>query len=308
MEEEESFYNVAKKLEELYASTVLRFPIPRPEAIKDGLYGIFKYDVLYAGTGDLMLEHGRRMREILNWEYTHDVEEACPYRVFNAMTREGSEDWGLADDGDPWFMHPYRPYEVLMPEHTGLRLAKTEGERASLEGFIQDGFAPKDVLDWFNPPELEDRDLQEYTLAWMRAVLWQLSNIWYQYMAEQQFGADDRDQPSLVVVLNCDDMSLSVRLVCVGLGGALQQGDRLATHHNTVPSCCILGGGRTNPALQHVPGQHRGAGEGAATPARGTARGATLYPLIRRSLRSASPTTFSIPPRRLFSRFRAGQP
>jgi len=69
------FYNMAKELERLYASTILRFPVPRVESMVDGIYFLFDSEVLYAGQAVEFADYNRQIKECLAWQYTHEKAE-----------------------------------------------------------------------------------------------------------------------------------------------------------------------------------------------------------------------------------------
>ena len=201
------YYNLTSNFERLYASSVLRFPLPDPDVLEEGLYGIFRHDVLYMGTSDSNQEQTRLLKEYMLWDYTSPGDEACPYRIFEQIAAMGDTGQNME------ILHPHRPFTVILPEGRGLRLAMTEKE-TDFELRDMSNLTVEEYKDVMSPRDKEERESQEYSLAWMRGVIWDLANMTKRFANDiniQELEAGNT-RYYVLAVLNCDDMSFSLRL------------------------------------------------------------------------------------------------
>lgn len=201
-------YNLATGIERIFASGVLRYPVPDPEAFEEAIYSVHKYDVVMLGKSDALQEATRELKERLRWDYEHGLTDACPSRVFKQQRAI------MAALPSQAIFHHLRPFGVLLPEGSGLRLAATEKERA-FDNKATTDLTVGEQKEIFSPTEREDRERQEYSLGWLRGIIWDLSNLCYRYFKNLKLSTPIEPETlnqAVMAVLNCDDLSLSVRL------------------------------------------------------------------------------------------------
>lgn len=187
-DETAAFADATKAIHELFRDTILRLPGLSPELLTDGLYGIFPRDTLYLGTTDQLLSRAADMREILTKAYGASIPESVPAGLFSLFFDIREDD----QNGNDAVANQYRVAKVMLPQH----------DAASIEGMIGDP-----GLD-FTELGLAPRDL---TLYFVRVLIQEIAGIVSDYVAEW---IDDPDEIMTVLILNTEDLSLSVRILC----------------------------------------------------------------------------------------------
>ena len=207
------FYNMAKELERLYASTILRFPVPRTEALVDGFYNIDDSEALYAGQMQELVELGRQIKECLAWQYTHEKEDTFPHRLYSLCRELKTQAMATAEG--PLIMHAFRPFEFVLPEGKGLRLEQA----ARLAQFDNEKYTDLTVADrrvLEGQETVEERARRDTTLLWLRGVLPELSVVIHRYFDAIKVPVSTEETPGphgmAMITFNPGDLTLSVRL------------------------------------------------------------------------------------------------
>lgn len=182
-----AFLAVTKAVHELFRDTILRMPGLTPELLTDGFYGIFPREAMYLGTTDQLLSRTAEMREILTKEYGAAISEAVPAGLYNLFF-DIRED----DDGNDSLTNLFRPVGVVLPQHNA----------ASIENMIGEPGLDLTELD------LAPSDL---TLYFVRILIQEIAGIISDYVSEW---ITDPDEVMTVVILNTEDLTLSVRFLC----------------------------------------------------------------------------------------------
>ena len=209
--ETDEFFNLAREIESVFSQSIMRYPVPKVEEFENGFYAAFESDVLYLGTSDKVRNLQIDLGEALQWDYTHDVDECYPHRVFEAMMAAMQDDNAM--DVFEHILQPYKPYSFILPEGKGLRLAREELVNDLLNDKVSD-LTVKEQREVTAKPN----EKKNWSLLWLRRVLWELSNVIYRYVRSINFSEyDDQygrmEATYVLVTFNPEDLSLGVRIV-----------------------------------------------------------------------------------------------
>lgn len=187
-DETAAFADATKAIHELFRDTILRLPGLSPELLTDGLYGVFPRDALYLGTTDQLLSRAADMREILTKAYGANIAESVPAGLFSLFF-DIREDDGNGNDA---VANQYRVARVILPQHDAASIDSMLGDPGL--DLTELGLAPSDL-----------------TLYFIRVLIQKVAEIISDYVAEW---IEDPDEIMTVLILNTEDLSLSVRILC----------------------------------------------------------------------------------------------